>query len=195
MIRFLSLFSILLFLLSCNDSKPAQEEEIMPAIENFDTPEETPQIEIPKDSISLLADTLKSKLDLLPSPVELNWFNLSDISFDYELNDSLQAYIDYPVFGAGPKAFEGRIVKIRGYMIPVAETGNDEIFILSAFPYSQCFFCGQAGLESVLDVQLKDDQISDFKLDEQLSFKGRLKLNATDLNYLVYILDEAELIK
>lgn len=80
-------------------------------------------------------------------------------------------------------------------MIPVSETGDEEIFILSAFPYSQCFFCGQAGLESILDIQLKNEPQRNLKLDEQLNFKGKLRLNATDLDYLIYILDDAELIE
>lgn len=195
------LIALLIILVSCfscstsnkedNTSEEYQEEK-----SNTPPTDTLPIVQLSEeqDSISvnsrLLRDSISKKI-----PVQLDWKTLEDLSFEERTNDSLEAIIDYPVFGIGPLSHDGLEVQIKGFMIPVAETGNEEIFILSAFPYSQCFFCGQAGLESILDIQLKNKPKRTLELDEQLSFKGTLRLNETDLNYLIYILDDAELIE
>ena len=79
-----------------------------------------------------------------------------------------------------------------GFVIPLEETADKTFVILSAFPYSQCFFCGQAGPESVIDI-LAESKLPRLSVDEKLTFRGRLRLNEDDLRYLNYILEEAEL--
>ena len=185
---------LLLGLTSCSstDSSQPNTNQSPPTDSIIDLPAIVEQDQL--DSTHSSAKQLQDSLKELASPLSLNWESLSDLSFDYRLHDSLETYIDFPVFGALPQAFNGLEVQITGYMIPVAETGNEEIFILSAFPYSQCFFCGQAGLESILDIQLKEEPKRTLELDERLTFKGRFRINNSDLNYLIYILDDAELV-
>ncbi len=192
-------FSLLLWLCySCSNTNPEETLNDHQTQETTDTLpiEDLPILNLTKeqDSVETQSKLLKDSLLSLPS-VELNWDILSDLSYEGRKNEDLGVVIDYPVFGSGPLAYSGLEVQIKGYMIPVSETGDEEIFILSAFPYSQCFFCGQAGLESILDIQLKNEPKRNLKLDEQLSCKGTLRLNATDLDYLIYILDDAELIE
>jgi len=185
---------LMLGLTSCSPTDSSQPDTIQspPTDTFFDLPTVVEKDQL--DSTSLSAKQLQDSLKELTSPLSIDWEGLSDLSFEYRLHDSLETYIDFPVFGALPQAYNGLEVQITGYMIPVAETGNDEIFILSAFPYSQCFFCGQAGLESILDIQLKEEPKRKLELDERLTFKGRFRVNNSDLNYLIYILDDAELV-
>ena len=42
------------------------------------------------------------------------------------------------------QAINGKEVLIQGYIIPFEETGDESILILSANPFSTCFFCGGA---------------------------------------------------
>ncbi len=198
--KLIKLSIIILILHACTDDKrPVIQDTPTIMTDTASTPptDSMPIISLGKeqDSIRLRTKVLKDSLSTSEQPLDLSWKILSDISFENKMNDTLESYIEYPVFGAGPLAYDGSEIRIDGYMIPVAETGNEEIFILSAFPYSQCFFCGQAGLESILDIQLKNEPKRALKLDEQLSFRGKLRLNDTDLDYLIYILDEAELIE
>lgn len=185
---------LLLGLNSCSstDSSPQDAIQSQPTDSIINLPTVVEQEKL--DSTSLSTKQVQDSLKELASPLPLDWESLSDLSFDYRLHDSLETYIDFPVFGVLPQAYNGLEVQITGYMIPVAETGNEEIFILSAFPYSQCFFCGQAGLESILDIQLKEEPKRTLELDERLTFKGRFRTNNSDLNYLIYILDDAELV-
>jgi hypothetical protein len=96
----------------------------------------------------------------------------------------------FPTFGATVKKIENKPVFIKGYMVPIDPESNQ--YVLSAFPYSMCFFCGGAGPESVMGLKLKKNQR--FKTDEIHTFKGKLMLNSTDLFELNYILTEAEVV-
>ncbi len=66
-------------------------------------------------------------------------------------------------------------------------------FILSRYPLSSCYFCGAAGPETVVELQLKPEAVKRYRMDEQLSFKGTLLLNVNDLDHCNYILKGAEL--
>ena len=54
-------------------------------------------------------------------------------------------------------------------------------YALSAFPFSSCFFCGAAGPESVLELDLKHQQ--EYLTDEVITFKGVLELNSDPLKF------------
>ena len=66
--------------------------------------------------------------------------------------------------------------------------------MLSANPYSSCFFCGQAGPESVMEIQLLK-QYDGLRMDQVITFKGKLRLNADDIYQLNYILEDAEVVE
>ncbi|MCR9053656.1 MAG: DUF3299 domain-containing protein [Phaeodactylibacter xiamenensis] len=123
--------------------------------------------------------------------LRLTWEMLSDVVFTDEYSDEVQAYVPYPTFGAQLQAIEGREVLIEGYIIPLEETGDETILVLSALPYSSCFFCGGAGPESVMDIKLRPDEKRKFTTDDRMTFLGKLRLNDDDLYYLNYILEDA----
>lgn len=123
--------------------------------------------------------------------LSLTWKMLADVVFTDEYSEEVQAYVPYPTFGAQLQAIEGREVLIEGYIIPLEETGDETILVLSAQPYSSCFFCGGAGPESVMDIKLRPDERRKFTTDDRMTFRGKLRLNDDDLYYLNYILEEA----
>lgn len=125
--------------------------------------------------------------------IVVTWTDLARISFKPVYNEAFGENIDMPVFSDHVRALDGQRIIIGGYIIPLEETGDETLTILSAFPFSQCFFCGEAGTESVMDI-LPAKPLPRLKVDTQLVFKGRLRLNDTDFNYLNYILDDAELV-
>jgi hypothetical protein len=121
---------------------------------------------------------------------KINWDLLKDVSYKKKWNAELSMYFLYPTFGPNLKRLEGREVLLRGYMIPVDATSN--LFMLSAFPFSMCFFCGGAGPESVVDLKFKDKP-KRFKTDEIHTIRGKLVLNDNNVEEMTYILKEAEL--
>jgi hypothetical protein len=124
--------------------------------------------------------------------IPITWKTLADVTFYEKYNKEYDFNVLYPKWGPKVKAIENKIVEIEGYAIPVEELGAD-ILVLSALPYSQCFFCGGAGPESVMDIKSKKKIKA--KLDKKLKFRGKLKLNESDLSQLNYILVDAVMIE
>ncbi|MCB0705735.1 MAG: hypothetical protein KDC34_10520 [Saprospiraceae bacterium] len=122
----------------------------------------------------------------------IDWKILSKIDFEERYNEDVADYIFYPLFHPSIKRLEGEQVIIKGYVIPIEETGQEDLLILSAFPFTECFFCGNAGPESVMDIQLKKPVGKRIKKDKEMEFRGKLHLNETDLYYMNYMLLEAE---
>ena len=120
---------------------------------------------------------------------ELSWKTLAEAEFNSVFIDELDAYFWKPTFSPKIKALEGEEIFITGYLVPVDYDAN--YYVLSRFPYANCFFCGGAGPESVVDLRIKGDHRM-YKTDERLTFKGKLKLNDSDIYQLTYILEGAQ---
>lgn len=126
--------------------------------------------------------------------IKVTWKQLADVTFYEKYNEEYDINILYPKFGSSVQKLDGQLIEVEGYAIPIEELGNQDILVLSALPYSMCFFCGMAGPESVMDIKPKK-KMKNIKLDSKLKFRGRLKLNETDLSQLNYVLLDAELVK
>lgn len=118
-------------------------------------------------------------------PMELTWKMLTDVQFKDVYVAELDSYYWKPTFGPAVKAMEGKEVFITGYMIPVDYDEN--FYVISRYPYANCFFCGGGGPESVVDLRLSGKHRV-YKTDERLTFKGKLKLNADNIYEMNYIL-------
>lgn len=121
-------------------------------------------------------------------PVELTWRTLTDVDFKDVYIDELDAYYWKPNFGPSVKALEGKEVYITGYVIPVDY--DEDFYVLSRYPFANCFFCGGAGPESVVDLRFKG-KTRRYETDERLTFKGKFALNANDVYQMNYILEGA----
>jgi len=126
------------------------------------------------------------------SQIEITWSSLSDVRFTDKYSEEVQAYFYYPHFGESVKELEGKEVYLKGYMLALDPQEN--IFILSQNPFADCFFCGNAGPESIVELNLKPNQ-PNFKMDQVVTIKGKLKLNRDDIYHCNYILEDAEVFK
>lgn len=98
-----------------------------------------------------------------------------------------QQYI--PEFDNRQRTYENKKVTIAGYMYPLEEASTHAFFMLSYYPINICFFCGGAGPESVVEVNMKNP----LKLtDGKIKLTGTLRLNEDDPERLFYILLDAE---
>lgn len=122
------------------------------------------------------------------------WNVLADVRFESKFNNDVQTNILYPYFGKTLKSYEEKTVKLTGYFMPIDLTGYN-FFILSKYPYSQCYFCGQAGTETIIAIYPKDKKVSKaMKGDDIVTVKGRLVLNNTNIDELNYMLKDAEVL-
>ncbi|MEM1137561.1 MAG: hypothetical protein AAGI07_17100 [Bacteroidota bacterium] len=119
------------------------------------------------------------------------WKKLTNIKWETTFNEYVGADIQLPIFSEEVEALNGKEIEVKGFIIPVDLTGAD-YQVLSAFPYASCFFCGNAGPESVMEIYLKEER--KFDMDAKVTFKGKLKLNYEDSYHLVYMLEDAEVL-
>ncbi|MBK9961826.1 MAG: hypothetical protein IPP06_11005 [Saprospiraceae bacterium] len=120
------------------------------------------------------------------------WPIIGKVAYKKEYDELLGIKVDKPVFSPEVKALEGKKIYLKGYIIPTDGYKSHKEFVFSAFPYSSCFFCGQAGPETVLEVASKKPiQYT----SEPIEIRGKLRLNKTDVNRLMYQLFEVEEIK
>lgn len=123
---------------------------------------------------------------------KIDWDLLAKVEWSEKYSKEHDEMFYYPKFGKEVLEMNGQPVQIRGYVIPIdVETGY---FVLSANPFASCFFCGQAGPESILELQMKAGGKM-FKTDDVVIFKGTLRLNYEDLMHCNYILENAEVVK
>jgi len=121
----------------------------------------------------------------------INWEHLADVDFEEKEDDYTGMYYLYPHFGKNVKALQGKTVDLEGYLIPVDVESN--IFVLSKYPLSSCFFCGAAGPETIVEVEFQYD-IEHTSMDDLTTIRGRLKLNSDDFEHFNYILSDPELV-
>ncbi|MBN8576629.1 MAG: hypothetical protein KF775_16865 [Cyclobacteriaceae bacterium] len=121
------------------------------------------------------------------------WVAFAKTKFDAKYNEKAGEYFLYPTFTNELKAQVGKEIDLEGYYLPIDVEGNAYI-ILSKFPYSQCFFCGGAGPESIAEVYFKT-KTNKFEPDQFIRIKGKLKLNDSDLEHGNFIVEEAVLVK
>lgn len=179
--RYLLIFlTAFLFLISCKNNSDQNRAE---SVSNPEKVEET----------NVNQELLKD-IERYEDAYVLSWQKLLNLRFEEKFIDSLGIEAELPLFNDTLKALDGQMVLVEGFFVPVSETGDESIVILSAYPYAQCFFCGKAGIESIIDV-VKPKNLPSIKLDAKIKLKGRLELNHHNFDYLVYILKDAELIK
>ncbi|WP_462248430.1 DUF3299 domain-containing protein [Ekhidna sp.] len=123
-------------------------------------------------------------------PTKITWETLEDVSFTDKYSEEEKAYYYYPDFGSSVKSLEGKEVFIKGFMLPIEP--EEGIFILSRNPFASCFFCGNGGPESIIELKLKAGYPK-FKMDQVVTIRGKLKLNSEDIYQCNYILEGAEI--
>lgn len=112
---------------------------------------------------------------------EIKWDQLARVTDLNELQPKVEvAYL---------KGLVGKEVVISGYYIPLE--GDRISMILSMNPYNACFFCGNAGPETVIEVWLRPEAFTEFSIDQILTIKGVFDINLTETDQLPYRLFQA----
>jgi hypothetical protein len=143
-------------------------------------------------TIALMGILLLMAFQAAEPPVKLTWQMMESIRFEDKYNEQAKGYIMYPKFTEQLKKLEGKIVEVVGFVVPVDKNGA--YVALSANPYASCYFCGRGSPASVMTVRLKKPD-NGYNIDDYTTFRGKLKLNATDVTEFYYILESSEEVK
>ena len=129
-------------------------------------------------------------LFMLSTPADNNlegWELLSDVEVVRVYDDFLEQEVEKPEFSEVLKGRNKSEIELQGFVIPLNEVGTSDYFVLSRFPYQSCFFCGNAGPETVVEVYTNEPLSLK---DQRVKVKGTLYLNASDPLHLYYIMKD-----
>ena len=133
--------------------------------------------------ISASVSAQKSTYKGFPSLV---WPKLYSTQFEKATDESGE--YDRPIFPPSVKLLEGKTVTLPGYIVPFSNGLKSQVFMLSSLPLNACFFCGVGGPETVVEVHT-NTAIS--YTDKPMQIKGVLRLNATDPDKMIFLLEQA----
>lgn len=125
---------------------------------------------------------------------KIDWSILSDVKFRQKLIKKYNSSYLIPKFGKQPMVYEGKEVLLSGYLIPLSADFSQ--LVLPKSPYASCFFCGQSGPETVVELELSPDvKTRRYRMDDYVEVKGILHLNRADVRSLPYKVTQAQVEK
>ena len=122
----------------------------------------------------------------------VTWETLAAVEYDYVHSETFKAYYTQLILSEYLEQLLGQEIEISGYVIPL-DTQGDQYF-LSANPFSACFFCGNAGQKSVMELRFSAQAHGKkYETDTYLSFKGTFLFRDEPFE-VNYILDQAQIV-
>lgn len=122
------------------------------------------------------------------SQQEITWKQLAKIKFTEKYFSEFDDYFLQPEFSPSIKSLEGKQITVKGYFLNIG--AEEKVFILSKGPMSSCYFCGQGGPETAIELEFGKQP--SFKIDEIVSITGTLRLNSVDVMHFNYILKDCK---
>lgn len=113
------------------------------------------------------------------------WQLLAEVTFETKAADQNGFEVDLPKFSRRLKEADGKKITLKGYLIPLSELDGKQQYMLSSLPFNSCYFCGGAGPETVVELDLKEK--INF-VTKQIAMEGTLTLNASDPDHHIFIL-------
>ncbi len=92
-----------------------------------------------------------------------------------------------PFFDNRQTALDKQTIIIEGYMVQTETKTASNYFLLSLYPYQSCFFCGGAGIETMIEVESKKPIPF---TDKPIKLQGILQLNRQTEAAFFYTLQE-----
>ncbi len=136
-------------------------------------------------------DTLFSDFEPEQSAAEtITWSLLGKIKYENRPHKDYPEGVMYPIVNDELKAKKGKKISISGFIIPI----DNENYALSKNVFAQCFFCGQAGPETIMGIKFKDLK-KRLKTDQYVTLEGTFRYNETDVEDWIYHIEDAIITK
>lgn len=143
---------------------------------------------IPEKLILILIMVLSCSFKQL-EPQKITWKTLSTTVFTEYFEENKNIWTMEGSFPIEINNLNGTQVEITGYVLPLNVKGDS--YVLSAYPYSSCYFCGGAGPESIVGLELKKNE-GIIKTDAVKTFTGIFKLKKRPKNGFYFTLTNAK---
>ena len=106
----------------------------------------------------------------------VSWDTFAQVTFHKQYSETFgfEVNVKPPEFAPKLLAYQGKEILVKGYVIPVdVELG---MYMVSANAFANCFFCGNAGPETVVEI-FPASKLPRFSTDQIVTFKGILQIN------------------
>lgn len=124
------------------------------------------------------------------TPIDsLNWKLLGMIKF-IKKADKEYGEVMYPQVSPLLKQKSSKKIAISGFIIPIDNT----TYALSKNVFASCFFCGQAGPETIMGIKFKGETPK-LKTDQYVTLVGTFRINENDVEDWIYHIDNAVIVK
>ncbi len=120
----------------------------------------------------------------------ITWSLLGKIKYNHKPHQDYPDGVMYPQVSAELKAKKGKKITISGFIIPI----DNDNYALSKNVFAQCFFCGQAGPETIMGIKFKDLK-KRLKTDQYVTLEGTFRYNETDIEDWIYHIENAIITK
>lgn len=136
-------------------------------------------------SFSTKNTTEKSSTFYYQNPTEVTWKLLGQIDFLKKKNPHY-GEVMYPMINGTLKALQGKKIKASGFIVPI----DSKSYALSKNVFAQCFFCGNAGPETIMGIKFKGSTPR-LKTDTYVTIEGTFRYNADDIDDWIYHIENA----
>lgn len=159
-------------------------------IENLPFSKSSDEQEIQQASFLTFDSLDNSTLDQNTLAEPITWGLLGRIKYQNRPHKDYPDGVMYPQVNAELKAKKGKKISISGFIIPI----DNENYALSKNVFAQCFFCGQAGPETIMGIKFKDLK-KRLKTDQYVTLEGTFRYNETDVEDWIYHIENAIITK
>ncbi|MEZ0006972.1 hypothetical protein ABH942_002350 [Flavobacterium sp. 28YEA47A] len=150
------------------------------------------------DSLSLQQAGFLPKMETFSKPEAksfvvtdtLNWKLLGAIKFVKKQNKDYPDGVMYPIINSTLKVKNKKRIAMSGFIVPIDNT----TYALSKNVFAACFFCGQAGPETIMGIKFRGGTPK-LKTDQYVTLEGNFRINDNDVEDWIYHIEDAVIVK
>ena len=123
-------------------------------------------------------------------PDTLTWKVLGEIKYVKKPSKDYPDGVMFPIINSNLKLKGKKKIVMSGFIIPI----DNVSYALSKNVFASCFFCGQAGPETIMGIKFKG-ATPKLKTDQYVTMEGTFRYNDNDVNDWIYHIENAVIVK
>jgi len=119
----------------------------------------------------------------------LNWKLLGQIKYLKKPSKDYPEGVMFPIINPTLKAKNTKTIYMSGFIVPI----DNKNYALSKNVFASCFFCGQAGPETIMGIKFKNPTTK-LKTDQYVTLQGTFRYNDDDVDDWIYHIENAVIV-
>lgn len=139
---------------------------------------------------SFMPELIREDALFMQTADTLTWKLLSVIKFIKKPDKDYPDGVMFPIINSSLKEKNKKKIVMSGFIIPI----DNVSYALSKNVFASCFFCGQAGPETIMGIKFKG-ATPKLKTDQYVTLVGTFRYNDNDVNDWIYHIENAVIVK